>query len=384
MIVDLHSHYPMHLLAGDAATLDVLLDPTGRSFGDRIKTLVLRLANRIANYPGSGAEPAVTLEHLLASNVRVVLSPLYAPFDEMDLGERYGAPPRPRYFADLIRQIEMVEESLVGHEAEVALARNPTELRDALAENKLVLIHAVEGGFHVGDTEDLIRARVAELAARGVGYITVAHLFWRRVATNAPAIPFIPNWLYKALFRQPARGLCELGRALVRAMVEHRILIDMTHMNARGIGETLALLDDLDPGRTVPVVATHAACRLGKADYNLGDAQIAAIAARRGVIGLIASEHWMADGLHKPRNISDTIDVVCRHIDHIHRVTGSHDYTAFGSDQDGFIKPTLPGLEFPEGYRQIEGALRLRYGEPVARRICSGNALRVLGYWASP
>ena len=32
-----------------------------------------------------------------------------------------------------------------------------------------------------------------KLAAHGVAYITVAHLFWRGVATNAPAIPFLPD-----------------------------------------------------------------------------------------------------------------------------------------------------------------------------------------------
>ena len=58
MIVDLHSHYPMHLLAGDPATLDVMLASSKRSFADKVRALVLRIANGLANYPGSGAEPA--------------------------------------------------------------------------------------------------------------------------------------------------------------------------------------------------------------------------------------------------------------------------------------------------------------------------------------
>jgi len=381
MIVDLHSHYPMHLLAGDPATLDVMLTSGTRSFPDRIRALALRIANRVANYPGSGGEPAVTPERLGRSNVRVALSVLYRPFDEMDVAERYGAPPRATYFANLLHQIEMVEKSVVGHEADIAVAHNHTELEAALAGNTVALVHVVEGGFHLGDTEPTIRANVRILAERGVASITVAHLFWRKVATNAPAVPFLPDWLYTLLFPQPATGLDVLGRILVRAMVEHRILVDVTHMSAQAIDDTLALLDEIDAPRAVPLIAGHSACKMDGPQYNVSDAHIKAIAERRGVVGLIACEHWMGKGLKKPKTFSDTVDIVCRHIDRIHQAAGSDEVAAIGSDQDGFIKPTLPGLETPEGYTQLETALVDRYGAETAERICSGNALRVLGYW---
>ena len=381
MIVDLHSHYPLHLLAGDPATLDVMLSTKRTSFGDKVRALVLRLANAIGNYPGSGAHPAVTIASLKNSNVRVALSTLYAPFDEMDLQERYGAPPLPRYFPDLLRHITMVEESVAGHEHEATVAHNPAELKATLAANKVALIHAVEGGFHLGNTEATVRANVETLAARGVAYITVAHLFWRRIATNAPAVPFLADWVYSTIFPQPQSGLDDLGRAMIRAMVANHILVDVTHMSARSIDDTLELLDETNPQGGVPLIATHSACKFDGPQYNISDAHIAAIARRRGVVGLIACEHWMAKGLKKPKTFADTVDITCRHIDRIRQAAGSHDVAAFGSDQDGFIKPTLPGLESPEGYRQLEAALVTRYGAQVAEQICSRNALRVLEYW---
>ena len=381
MIVDLHSHYPMHLLADQPATLDLVLSTKHKSLGDTIRTLVLRLANRVSNYPGSGGAPAVTLASLKDSNVRVALSMVYAPFDEMDLGEKYGAPPRPKYFADLIQQIEMVEGSIAGHEADVTVAHNPAELRAALAANKIALIHAVEGGFHLGDTDTTVQMNVRDLAGRGIAYITVAHLFWRRVATNAPALPFLSDSLYSTIFRQPPLGLSDLGRAAMRAMVSSNILIDVTHMSEQAIDDTLTLLTEIDPQRGVPLIATHAACRFGRLTYNLADKHIEAIASRQGVIGLIACKHYMADTFGEPTKVSHTIDIICHHIDHIRTVTGSHEFTAFGSDQDGFIKPTLPGLERPAGYREVEAELVLRYGAQVAGQICSGNARRVLEYW---
>jgi len=381
MIVDLHSHYPLHLLAGDPATLDVMLSTSRTSFRDKIRALVLRLANAVGNYPGSGAQPAVTIASLKNSNVRVALSMLYAPFDEMDLEERYGAPPLPRYFPDLLRHITMVEESIAGHENEVAVAHNPAELKAALAANKVVLIHAVEGGFHLGHTEDTVRANVEALAARGVAYITVAHLFWRRIATNAPGVPFLADWVYSTIFPQPSSGLDPLGRAMIRAMVANRILVDVTHMSARSIDDTLKLLDEIDPQGSVPLIATHSACKFDGPQYNISDKHIEAIARRHGVVGLIACEHWMANGFKKPKSFADTVDIMCRHIDRIQQAAGSHEVAAIGSDQDGFIKPTLPGLETPGGYKPLEAALVTRYGEQAAGEICSGNALRVLEYW---
>jgi len=59
-------------------------------------------------------------------------------------------------------------------------------------------------------------------------------------------------------------------------------------------------------------------------------------------------------------------------------ITGSHRHTGIGSDFDGFIKPTMGGLESMSDMRTLEEALRDRYGSADAEAICSGNALRVL------
>ena len=379
----------MHLLAGSPDARGLMTSHARRSLGDRLRATVLRLANAVANYP-KGDQPAVTSTSLAQSNVRVALSVLYAPFDEIDLGERYGAPPRPQYFSDLIRQLDTVEKHAATQSPLVTVARDHDELNAGMAANEVALVHAVEGGFHLGDTPDGVRTNVETLASRGVAYITVAHLFWRRVATNAPGVPFLPDWLYATLFPQPDTGLDPLGEALIAAMLDHRILVDVTHMSARSLDDTLDLLDRLDPNGVVPLLATHSACKaLTGARYNLSDEHIAAIARRRGVIGLIACRHWMAMGMRAPKTIGDTIDVICRHIDHIETVVqdvdtdldGDHLFTAFGSDQDGFIKPSLPGLETPAGFAQVEEELTKRYGAVAAERICSRNVLRVLEYW---
>jgi microsomal dipeptidase-like Zn-dependent dipeptidase len=207
----------------------------------------------------------------------------------------------------------------------------------------------------------------------------VAHLFWRAVATNAPALPFLPDWLYHLAFPQPKEGLSSLGRAAVSAMAEHGILIDITHMSGRAIDDTFALLDDRDPAQRIPVIATHMACRFGGLEYSFTDETIRRVAARGGVLGCILCQHYITSGLRRRvRTYEDSVAALCRHIDRIRDVTAGFDHVAIGSDLDGYIKPALPGLEHMGRMRALQRSLSERYGPEAAEQICSSNALRVL------
>jgi microsomal dipeptidase-like Zn-dependent dipeptidase len=220
---------------------------------------------------------------------------------------------------------------------------------------------------------------VRTLANKGVAYVTVAHLFWRDVATNAPALPFLPDWLYHLAFPEPDIGLTPLGRAAVEAMADHGILVDLTHMSARSVADTFALLDEHDPNKTVPVIATHMACRFGGLEYCFDDETIRRVAGRGGVLGCILCEHYISSGLKRGvRSYEDSLAVLFKHIDRIREVTGSFDHVAIGSDLDGYIKPALPGLEHMGHMRRFQQSLHERYGAAAAEQICNGNALRVL------
>ena len=389
MVADLHAHYAMHLAPEDQPSTVELLGPGARRLrrSDRLRASIVGLLGRFANYPKPDALPRVTLQTLQAGQVRLVFSVLYSPFDEMDLGQPYAAPPQPEYPATLVRQLELVEGDVSGHHAGTAVvAHDAQELERLLESGKVVFVHSVEGGFHLGSTSVEVERAVAELARRGVAYVTLAHLFFRRVATNAPAIPFIPDWIYRLVFPQPRQGLTELGKTAVEALVEQRVLIDLAHMGERALADTFALLDQIDPQRTVPVLCTHAGCRFGRQEYNLSDDTVQRIAARDGVIGLIFANHQILDGLgrRKPRSLSDSVEVLARHVDRIRALTGSHRHVGIGSDLDGFIKPTLPGLQTMADMAPLEEALTRRYGAEDARLICFENALRPLrSYWRS-
>jgi membrane dipeptidase len=386
VIADLHAHYAMHLVPDAPGSVALASTARGRRrLQDRLRARLIGIASRFGNYRSSDSGPRVTFSSLHAGGVEVVLSVLYSPFDEMDLDQPYGAPPESGYIDSVLAQADLVEHDIVArHGSTGAIARNHADIDAARAEGKIAFVHCVEGGFHLGPTPADVDRAVTRLAGRGVAYITLAHLFWRAVATNAPAIPFLPDWLYRVVFPQPAEGLTELGTTAVRAMVRERVLIDVAHMSARAFDETMMLLDELDPARGVPVVATHAGYRFGGQQYMLDRAALEQIAARDGVVGLILAEHQILDGLRRrrTRSFEQSVEVLCRHVDRIAEITGSQRHTAIGSDLDGFIKPTLAGLQTMADMAALEEALTDRYGAEDAELIASGNALRVLrSYW---
>lgn len=387
MIADLHCHYPMHLLPDDR-------HPRGAAEGwlQRVRNeLQGDLEGLLAPYlndAGWRQGWRVDLDKLEQGGVRLVCSVLYWPPAEFDFAVKYGSPPLAEYYEDLEYQLSSVEEDLRRQDPDGT--RHVIAGREAdLDDERIVFVHCVEGGFHLGDDANAIEEKVGRLAAQGVVYITLAHLFYRQVASNAPAIPMLPDDVYERVFPQaPGIGLTELGRAAVRAMYKHKVLIDVSHMRQDALDDTFALVEQLeaeeeeeketrpDP-RDFPLIATHVGMRDAGPDgqtYNLSADTARRIQARDGLIGLIASQHQL--GSTKDAAASQV--VLGKHLDAIAALGNGHRATAIGSDLDGFIKPTLKGIEQAGDLRTLEQWIRA--AQPAeAEEILHGNARRVLG-----
>ena len=368
MVTDLHAHYPMRVVSDVTPDTAVgLMRKAMRrpTLGDKLRALILGLASRFFSDTDPFSGYRITPQRLREGGVGVALSVLYRPSEELDPDERFASAPKPSYFSLLLGDLEAVEAEVGDPRPSLLRAvHDRAELDACVADGATGLVHCVEGGFHLGGDAAQIDANVAELARRGSPTSpsrTCSSAVWPRWR---PRFRSSTTASMAACFRQrEGEGLTDLGVAAVRAMARHRVLVDVSHMRADSIAETLQLLDEADPDRSLPVVSTHAGFRFGDQSYMHDEATVRRIAERDGVIGLITAEHQLLDGLdEKPEDFDGSFAVLRRHIDRIAEITGSHRNVALGTDFDGFVKPTLPGLQHMGDLARLEAALSDHYG----------------------
>lgn len=387
-IADLHCHYPMHLLAkdGDDPFVKPLREIPKHRLWHKIRAILVRWAAERLNF-GKEHEWLVDLDKLDEGGVRLVFSVLYVPETELGLEEWLNGRPAEHSFDELLEHMDAVERDLTEQPAGAPahlLVTKASQLEGAGKDKRIRFVHCIEGGAHLGSEAAAIDGRIKKLAERGVGYITLAHLFWRHVATNAPALPNLSDRQYDSIFCQPDQvGLSTRGEAAVRAMYRYGVLIDISHMRQAAIDETFALLAELDdqggnsPG-AYPVLATHAGFRFGDHSYMLSPDTIRTVASRNGVIGLIMAHHLLNDGLQdEPGDFATTQHSVRLHVDKLHGITGSYENIGLGTDLDGFIKPMVGGIENASSLKHLAEALHTAFPEH-AEAILYGNALRAL------
>ena len=371
----------MHLLPADRHPHGVS-EGFFRRLKDELDASVEGLLAHVANDASWDSGWRVDLDGLDRGGARLICSVLYWPPDEFDFDRSYGSPPGPGYFSDLRAQLQYVEENLRSLDAEGSrhvVVKRAADLDDT---QRLAFVHCVEGGFHLGPDADALDANVQWLAQQGVIYITLAHLFFRGVATNAPAIPALSDSQYREIFDEdPDLGLTTLGRAAVRAMYAHKVLVDISHMSEQAITDTFDLIQSLDQASGAnpldyPVIATHVGMRDADPDtqaYNLSSETARRIQERGGLIGLIMAQHQLGT----TDDSSQSRAVLRRHLDAVGALGNGHASSAIGTDLDGFIKPTLCGIERAADLRDLEAWIRDEYpGDADA--ILHDNAARVL------
>lgn len=135
--------------------------------------------------------------------------------------------------------------------------------------------------------------------------------------------------------------LTDEGRALLEAMADFNLTLDLSHM------DELSMLQALDeyPG---PIVASHAnpAALLRPTDSNrhITDRALTGLIERDGVVGVVLFNAFIKAGWRRgdPRHAVSLADLV-PHIDYICQVAGDARHVGLGSDFDGgFGLQSLP------------------------------------------
>jgi len=209
----------------------------------------------------------------------------------------------------------VVEGDLSKNE-QLVLAREPSEVRDAVGAGNIAVLLSMEGAHGLGTGDDW-RDVLDQFYDRGLRLLGVTWSFSNRFAGSSG---------------DKGGGLTEEGRELVQLARTKGIVLDVSHASE-------ATTAEICKGARVPVIASHSNCRsLRNHPRNLTDEQIRCISATGGVIGLNFHAPFVGGG-DSPATVARVAD----HADHLARV-GGHGVVALGSDFDGYIRKPA-GLE---------------------------------------
>jgi membrane dipeptidase len=163
-------------------------------------------------------------------------------------------------------------------------------------------------------------------------------------------------------------GLTATGRAMVEALNERRILVDLAHASRATF---FGALDAHD--RALPPMVTHTGVSGVHPSWrNLGDDQIRAIGDRGGLIGIMYHRGFLG---RPARRVG--AEAIVRHLEYAIAV-GGEDVAALGSDWDGMIvtpRDMPTALELPV---LVDRMLARGWPEDRIRRVLGGNALRLI------
>lgn len=238
----------------------------------------------------------------------------------------------------------------------IRLCRTAAEIEAQLGAEEMAAVAHIEGAEAI----DRDFARLHAYHARGLRSLGPV---WSRDTVWGHGVPF----------RYPSDpdigpGLTEAGKDLVRECNRLRIMIDLSHLNAKGI-EDVAKISD------APLVATHsnawAVCPHAR---NLTDRQLDMIRDSDGMVGInFASAFLRPDG----RMDADFgLDIMLEHFDHLVKKLGE-DRVGLGSDFDGALVPEPIGD--CTGLGNLRDALRSHgLDDDLLAKITHGNWLRVL------
>ncbi len=189
------------------------------------------------------------------------------------------------------------------------------------------------------------------------------------------------TWNYRNVFADgvvepQSGGLSVRGRGLVDRLTTRGMILDLAHASEQTFRDVLERAGD------APVLVSHAACRaVFDSPRNVSDAQMEAIAARGGVLGMMILP-FVVDP------VAPTIARVLDHVDHAVAVMGI-EHVALGGDfftqiaRAGAPVPPLPGKDAPppddEAIEGLSGPEHYpRLVEALAERGYEGDRLAAI------
>jgi membrane dipeptidase len=266
----------------------------------------------------------------------------------------------------LRQTLRLVETALATIDscADLALCRAPGEVSRALADGRIGVVLALEGCPAIGPDVELLRT----LFRLGVRVASLTH-FGRNSLADGSAEDAAGSRLTRA------------GVAAVALMQSLGMLVDVSHLSLAGTRHVLDIT-------RAPVLASHSsAAALREHHRNLPDAELRAIAATGGVIGINFFPLFISAG---QATIGDVVD----HIKHVADTAGIG-HVGLGPDFTREIAEVLyggghviegcdmaaavPGLAGPADLPNLAAELaRSGFGPADVAAVMGGNLRRLL------
>ena len=336
---------------------------------DLLLRLYLNRGRRDAIWSGEAGGGHLDLPRMRAGGFAGGFFAIYVPSpeepDEPDVAALMDAPPYdlPLPAPVTLAEAQPVALSMIGdlmaleRSGTLTICRSVAEIETCMADGRIAAILHMEGAEAIDADLDALHVFHA-LGLRSLGPV------WSRPTAFGHGVPF----------RYPGApdtgpGLTEAGKRLIRTCNDLRILVDLSHLNGKGVDDVAAISD-------APLVATHSnAHAVTPSTRNLTDRQLRMIAESDGMVGLnFATVFLRPDGRADP---GCGWDPVLQHLDHLIGILGE-DRVGFGSDYDGALIPDVLG-DVSGGQGLIEALRRHGYDTGLLHKLAYGNWLSVLG-----
>lgn len=278
----------------------------------------------------------------------------YVQFFALFCGARPPQPiPRRRSLMDLPPEdrldalLQTARNELRASADWLTLCRDADELELARRKGKAAAFLSVEGAELLPTRQHLERAYDA-----GVRLVTLAWNHQNQYACGAS--------------EDDDAGLTPEGRAFVETLIARRIILDVSHLSARGFWEICAQTE-------APFAATHSNSR-AVCDHprNLTDLQFQEVVRRGGIVGInLYSAFLRQDGEQAG------LDDVVRHIEHF-LACGGEGCLALGADFDGCDSTPRELQRLGDMERLADALLRRNYLESTVRALFYDNAAAFL------
>jgi membrane dipeptidase len=246
-------------------------------------------------------------------------------------------------FVRATQLLEAFDRLVAAYPRAIGKAATVADIESLRRRGRLAGVLSIENGDALGGDPN----NVDVLYRRGV---RIMSLTWN--ASNA---------LADGASERRRGGLTPLGRTVLQRMQRLGIVVDVSHLSEKSFWDVLAATRG-------PLMATHsAAAAVVPHPRNLTDAQLRAIAARGGVVGV---------NFYPAHAGGPSVDRILNQIDYMVKVMGV-DHVGLGSDFDGFTQ-TVRGLEDVSRLPNLTAGLAARgYTPDEIRKILGENALRV-------